>query len=270
MSSLFDWGFDMAFTQRSVVLTSSIALALSLTACGGGSDGSPTPTPTPTDSSVCFPTIMQAGKSYEISIADSYMDSGITFPGVSKRTYTYSNSTFNEVPVLAEEIKQPYGNDNIITNYYTFDIANGVVHNIGQLRVYAHERNLCGNPEDPITCPFNGHSVKCTYSPIFEYRFNLTPDSTYSQSYTETCTSSRYSSWDTSFKAFKYIFLGFEKVTVRAGTFDTCKYEAQYAGDVVKETLWFSQSGQSIPQGTKIRVDRGLVNEYELVSITAK
>jgi len=132
------------------------------------------------------------------------------------------------------------------TRFYTLDRANNVVYELG-------------STEAPFTW---------TYSPAFEQRYYFRPGQSYTYNSTVQCTStSQTERCEADEKITGTVkFIGYEKVTVPAGSFDACKLEIIEVEGSQTDTFtrWLRQG-----DGVQLRMDVNGKKSEELISFTA-
>jgi len=199
-------------------------------------------TSTPSDASVCFPSYVQAGKSYSV-IRKQYGQTDVpSLPEEYKLTYT--NCRFDGEPCLAEDLIDAKGTS-INTRFIKLDSANKIESELGS----------------------KYGSLFCSFSPSVEHRFSLLPGGTYNTDHTASCYPSSGAAYNASVSQ-KITFASFEKLTVPAGTFDTCKAVVSkqvFNGAKSNSTLWLRQG-----DGVLLREDFNGKISSELISFTPK
>lgn len=83
--------------------------------------------------------------------------------------------------------------------------------------------------------------VTCSYDPAIEIQYGLSPDETFAQTVTQSCSDEH-----TEQQSFSSTYLGRERVTVPAGTFDTCLFRKSNSLNVGKTSDQWEAVGSGI------------------------
>lgn len=214
---------------RASVFAVNIILMLSLIACSDETDsnqGSNNPSQPPTlespanpvsDASICFPSYMQPGKTITTTTNTSILENGNTSTFTVTTQNAYSNGIFYGQNALQETSEDGSGT----SQFYAIDTANKTVTNLG--------------------------STYCVVIGSATRSYLLTPGQSTELNYQWGCNGQVSDNIQTT-----YTFIGFEKISVPAGTFDSCKFE-------VLET----QSGNTKSYTIHLRQGDGVQLMYE-------
>lgn len=195
---------------------------------------SPTPTPTPVadTAAACLPTVFTAGTSVQrtVRVTENGTTQDIADP------YTVTQGTFNGNDVVRVEFPNFQEID-----YQRVDTDNQQVVYFGDTRTE------------------NGVDITCTYDPPVQIPFGLSPGQSFPNSFTESC-SDGFSSQPSEV----WTYVGRERITVPAGTFDTCRFHFE-AGPNDTEDIWLTVGNGGID--VKVVENRdGMQDTSELVS----